>query len=146
MRTANYEDAFADYESWDVPRNMRRARAMQAEIPIQLGQLPLSSITIAERLKEKNYATGFFGKWHLGPDADKHPEYQGFDVAIADTPLGFPRSFSAPHKNQNLKDGPTVKHFEEFMWVSFNLLNVEATLLSLYRCSKTKKRPGIPRT
>jgi len=50
VRTANYEDAFADYESWDVPRNMRRARAMQAEIPIQLGQLPLSSITIAERL------------------------------------------------------------------------------------------------
>ena len=37
-----------------------RAIAMQVEVPIQLGQLPLSSITIAERLKEQNYVTGFF--------------------------------------------------------------------------------------
>jgi arylsulfatase A-like enzyme len=105
-RTAKYESAFADYESWDVPAKMRRSKAMQVEVPIQLGQLPLSSMTIAERLKEKNYATGFFGKWHLGPDADKHPDQQGFDVAVADTPLGFPKSYFSPYQNPNLEDGP----------------------------------------
>jgi arylsulfatase A-like enzyme len=51
---------------------------------VQLGQLPLSRITIAQRLKEKDHATGYFGKWPLGPDADKYPDAQGFDVNIGD--------------------------------------------------------------
>lgn len=108
-----YESAFADYESWDVPRKMHRSKAMQVEIPVQLGQLPLSSITIAERLKEQNYATGFFGKWHLGPDADKHPDYQGFDVAMADMSLGFPKSYFSPYKNPNLTDGPRGEYLTD---------------------------------
>ena len=112
-RTAKYESAFADYESWDVPAKMRRSKAMQVEVPIQLGQLPLSSMTIAERLKEKNYATGFFGKWHLGPDADKHPDQQGFDVVVADTPLGFPKSYFAPYLNPNLEDGPKGEYLTD---------------------------------
>jgi uncharacterized sulfatase len=28
--------------------------------------LPLENITFAEKLKEAGYATGYFGKWHLG--------------------------------------------------------------------------------
>lgn len=32
--------------------------------------LPLKTITLAERLKEAGYATGFFGKWHLSGDRD----------------------------------------------------------------------------
>src|SRR6185295_2308444 len=45
------------------------------------GQLPLEEITIAEVLKEAGYATGLFGKWHLGRTGFE-PQQQGFDVAV----------------------------------------------------------------
>jgi len=39
-------------------------------------------ITVAESLKKAGYATGMFGKWHLGEDPKHHPLAQGFDEAI----------------------------------------------------------------
>ncbi|QHV94737.1 sulfatase family protein [Spirosoma endbachense] len=41
--------------------------------------LPLSEVTIAEMLKEKGYATGLVGKWHLGHLQEFLPTRQGFD-------------------------------------------------------------------
>jgi arylsulfatase A len=41
--------------------------------------MPQSEITIAEMLKEKNYATGIVGKWHLGHQYKYLPLQQGFD-------------------------------------------------------------------
>ncbi|MDN3643225.1 sulfatase [Lutimonas halocynthiae] len=41
--------------------------------------LSLSETTIAEMLKEINYKTGIFGKWHLGDHPDFMPNNQGFD-------------------------------------------------------------------
>ncbi len=38
----------------------------------------IKQTTIANRLKEAGYATGMFGKWHLG-DGDSHPLKRGFD-------------------------------------------------------------------
>jgi len=43
------------------------------------GQLPLEEVTLAEVLKEAGYATGLFGKWHLG-GPKFGPDKQGFDV------------------------------------------------------------------
>jgi arylsulfatase A-like enzyme len=44
--------------------------------------LPLDRTTIAQTLKQAGYATGMFGKWHLGNDAAHHPAQRGFDEAI----------------------------------------------------------------
>jgi arylsulfatase A-like enzyme len=39
-------------------------------------------VTVAEALKAGGYATGMFGKWHLGEDPAHHPSAQGFDEAL----------------------------------------------------------------
>jgi arylsulfatase A-like enzyme len=41
--------------------------------------LPLSETTIAARLKSLGYATGMFGKWHLGFKPEYNPTKRGFD-------------------------------------------------------------------
>jgi arylsulfatase A len=46
------------------------------------GQLPLEEVTIAELLKQAGYATGLFGKWHLG-GSGFGPSEQGFDVVVS---------------------------------------------------------------
>ncbi|MBZ4188025.1 sulfatase [Niabella beijingensis] len=46
-------------------------------------------ITMAEALQVKGYATGLFGKWHLGKGTDTGPLAQGFD-AYTDTRLPNP--------------------------------------------------------
>ena len=41
--------------------------------------ISLDELTIAELLEKGGYATGLFGKWHLGYDHKFHPMNQGFD-------------------------------------------------------------------
>jgi len=41
--------------------------------------LPLDQATLAERLKALGYATGLFGKWHLGYRPEMQPPKRGFD-------------------------------------------------------------------
>lgn len=43
--------------------------------------LPSEIVTIGEAMKSAGYATGYFGKWHLGEDSGHHPLNQGFDKA-----------------------------------------------------------------
>ncbi len=50
--------------------------------PVIEGQLPLEEPTIAEWLKGAGYATGLFGKWHLG-NKGFSPSDQGFDVVVS---------------------------------------------------------------
>ncbi|MCL4202977.1 MAG: sulfatase [Pirellulaceae bacterium] len=44
--------------------------------------LPLDRDIIAKQLKAAGYATGMFGKWHIGERGEHHPGQRGFDEAI----------------------------------------------------------------
>src|SRR6056297_1216427 len=44
------------------------------------GGLPPAEVTVAEMLQEVGYATGCFGKWHLGHLPQFLPDEQGFDT------------------------------------------------------------------
>ncbi|MFN5805467.1 MAG: sulfatase [Opitutia bacterium] len=44
--------------------------------------LPLDRDTFADQLKKAGYATGMFGKWHIGEGGDHHPSKRGFDEAL----------------------------------------------------------------
>ena len=54
-----------------------------------VNKLPLDKTTIAGALKKAGYATGMFGKWHLGNDAQHHPGERGFDEAIESSGVHF---------------------------------------------------------
>ena len=45
-------------------------------------RLPLEFTTIAQALKASGYATGIFGKWHMGENNEYHPSKRGFDEAV----------------------------------------------------------------
>ncbi len=60
--------------------------------------LPHNTITLAERLQALGYATGFFGKWHLGGDKRFWPTEHGFDVNVGGCGLGGPPTYFDPYR------------------------------------------------
>ena len=76
-----------------------RSALMTGRFPIRSGtyEIPIGGvpdgltqweITIAELLSAQGYATGIWGKWHLGSAEDRFPTHQGFDEWY-----GIPRSY-----------------------------------------------------
>jgi arylsulfatase A-like enzyme len=52
-------------------------------VPVEnVTQLPLDRATLGDAMKKAGYATGLFGKWHLGQTGKHHPSVRGFDEAI----------------------------------------------------------------
>lgn len=60
-------------------RNGMTSAEMGVFFPNSTGGLPPGEITIAEVLKQKQYATAAIGKWHLGHLPSFLPTQQGFD-------------------------------------------------------------------
>jgi arylsulfatase A-like enzyme len=61
--------------------------------------LPLEKVIIAKALKTAGYATGMFGKWHLGQKDEFHPGKRGFDEAIESSGVHY-----------NFKTDPPVEY------------------------------------
>ena len=73
-------------------------------------ELPAAETTLPEMLKTKGYATGTFGKWHLG---DQPPTAHGFDVNLGGYNRGQPATWFPPYKNPALNDGPPGEFLTE---------------------------------
>jgi arylsulfatase A-like enzyme len=70
-----------------------------------VNHLPLDETTIAQVLRDAGYRTASIGKWHLGGKGFE-PGRFGFDLALAGTERGSPKSYFSPYQNPTLKDGP----------------------------------------
>jgi arylsulfatase A-like enzyme len=79
----------------EAPRYAASAPANRAVItPESLRYLDPDEYTLAEALRDAGYATGHFGKWHLGLTEPHWPERQGYQVAWHGKPDPGPPS---PH-------------------------------------------------
>ena len=76
--------------------------------------LPLSEVTVANRLKQLGYLTGIFGKWHLGYSPEKHPLKRGFDEFFGF--LGGAHSYTDPLGDQA---NPILRGTEPFNETSY---------------------------
>ena len=89
----------------------------KATIPQSVTRLDTSYYTLAEMLKDNGYATGHFGKWHLGSEPYS-PLQQGFDVDVPHHPGPGPAgSYVAPWKFKDFDHDPGVpnEHIEDRM-------------------------------
>jgi len=83
--------------------------------PDSSGGLPQEEVTIAEVLKQKNYATAAVGKWHLGHLPQHLPMTQGFDSYY-----GIPYSNDmakikgAPNYREGAEDPDYYPDFNDF--------------------------------
>ncbi|MBL9157067.1 MAG: sulfatase [Verrucomicrobiales bacterium] len=83
--------------------------------PIPPTRLKREYRTLAEILRDAGYATGHFGKWHLGPEPFS-PLEQGFDVDVPHHPGPGPAgSFVAPWKYPDFKENSPGEHIEDRM-------------------------------
>jgi arylsulfatase A-like enzyme len=85
--------------------------------PVPPTRLKTEYRTLAESLKEAGYATGHFGKWHLGAEPYS-PLQQGFDVDVPHWPGPGPAgSYVAPWKFKDFDADPGEpnQHIEDRM-------------------------------
>lgn len=75
-------------------RGERQPKKQRLIPPRHISSLPADVATIAEILKEQNYATAHFGKWHLSGGG---PGAHGFESHDGDTGNGGPGTYTDPN-------------------------------------------------
>jgi len=100
LMSGQYAPRTGVYTVNSLARGKEGDRAMR--VPENATRLPLDKITVAQALHDAGYATGMFGKWHLGVNGDYHPGKRGFDEAIESSGrhLGF-----ATHPPSDIPEG-----------------------------------------
>ncbi len=76
-------------------------------------ELVHETTTLAERLKLAGYATGFFGKWHLGTDPKFWPTEQGFDINLGGCGYGGPPTYFDPYRIPSLPPRKTGEYLTD---------------------------------
>lgn len=83
--------------------------------PIPPTRLKTDYPTLTKTLKKAGYATGHFGKWHLGPEPYSPLEH-GFDVDVPHHPGPGPAgSYVAPWKYPDFQEKSPGEHIEDRM-------------------------------
>jgi len=72
-------------------------------------------VTLADYLKEADYATGIFGKWHLGMSYPYEPQHRGFDEVFIHGGGGIGQ----------LEDAYGNKHLDARYWHNGELIESE---------------------
>jgi arylsulfatase A-like enzyme len=70
-------------------------------------RMALGSVTIAQVLQNAGYATGIFGKWHLGDEAEYRPESRGFNEVFIHGGGGIGQTYPG-----SCGDAPGNKYFD----------------------------------
>lgn len=80
-------------------------------------RLRLDATTIAQVLKSAGYATGIFGKWHLGDETAYQPEKRGFDEVFIHGAGGIGQSYegSCGDAPGNTYFNPAILHNGTFV-------------------------------
>lgn len=108
----------ARFQGGDIPEDKKNPTEYVGEPDLQLLCPPNpywmehEEVTIAEVLRENGYATGYIGKWHLGPD-EWYPETQGFDHNVGGCDFGQPPSYFDPYFREGQGQIPTLTPREE---------------------------------
>jgi len=79
-------------------------------------RMSLKAQTLAEMLKSAGYATGIFGKWHLGDQPDYRPDRRGFDETFIHGGGGIGQTYpgSCGDAPGNTYFNPTILHNGRF--------------------------------
>ncbi|HEX9792501.1 MAG TPA: arylsulfatase [Planctomycetota bacterium] len=98
-------------------RYPQRTRAFDTYVGRAL--LEPEETTIAELLKAAGYATGIFGKWHLGDCAPMRPQDQGFDFALVHRGGGIGQPSDPPGGEGRYTDPVLLKNGERVEWKGY---------------------------
>lgn len=86
-------------------------------LPESVSRLDTKYYTLGEMFQDNGYATGHFGKWHLGPEPYSPLEH-GFDIDVPHHPGPGPAgSYVAPWKFKDFDHDPDIpdEHLEDRM-------------------------------
>jgi arylsulfatase A-like enzyme len=70
-------------------------------------RMTLDAVTLPEVLRRAGYATGIFGKWHLGDEAERRPDRRGFDETFIHGGGGIGQSYPG-----SCGDAPGNRYFD----------------------------------
>jgi len=74
-------------------------------------RLSLDATTLAQVLKSAGYATGIFGKWHLGDETEYQPDRRGFDEVYIHGGGGIGQTYPG-----SCGDAPDNRYFDPALW------------------------------
>ena len=79
-------------------------------------RMTLQATTLAQVLKSAGYATGIFGKWHLGDEAEYQPDRRGFDEVFIHGAGGIGQTYagSCGDAPGNTYFNPAILHNGKF--------------------------------